>query len=179
MDKPDQLVPVDIVALVEDQGSGSPIVVLHDRQTNRLLPIWIGDPEARAIEVALNKVETPRPLTHKLLLSIIDSMGGKLSRIVIDRLKRHTYFASILVETNGKALQIDARPSDAIAIALEARVPIFVDKKIMDLAGQKNPFPGSAMRQEKREFKESDMKKLKEMLEKAREREQKSIGESS
>lgn len=174
----EELIAVDIVALVEDQANSSPIVILHDRKENRLLPIWIGDPEARAIAVALNKVNTLRPLTHRLLLQIIEKMGGVLSHIVVDRIKNHTYFSTLFVKAGEKFIAIDSRPSDAIALALEARVPIFVAKSVMDLAGQPNPFPGSAMRQEKREFKEEDMKKLKELLEKAREREQKSSGES-
>lgn len=169
-----KLIAVDIVALVEDQANSSPIVVLHDRQANRLLPIWIGDPEARAIAIALNKMAVPRPLTHTLVLRLIEKMNAKLSRIVVDRIKNHTYFASIYVETPAGPISIDARPSDSIALALEGRVPIFVAKEVMDEAGQDNPFPGSAMRQEKREFKEEDLKKLKELLEKAREREQKS-----
>lgn len=170
----EELIAVDIVALVEDQSNTSPIVVLHDRSHNRLLPIWIGDPEARAIAIALNRMATPRPLTHTLLLVVIEKMGGKLVRIVVDRLKNHTYFSSIYVETEAGVKVIDSRPSDSIALALEARVPIFVAKNIMDMAGQDNPFPGMAMRQEKREMKEEDLKKLKEMLEKAREREEKS-----
>lgn len=172
-----RFIPVDIVALVEDQGSGSPIVVLHDRTSNRLLPIWIGDPEARAIAMVLNKMRTPRPLTHKLLIHVVDALEGKFSRVVVDRLKNHTYFASLYIQTPQKAVAIDCRPSDAIALALEARVPIFVEKKVMDEAGQKNPFPGAAMRQAKREFKEEDLKKLKALLEKARQREQQSSGE--
>lgn len=171
-----KLIAVDIVALVEDQGNGSPIVVLHDRQGNRLLPIWIGDPEARAIAVALNKMRMPRPLTHKLLVHVIEALDGKLSRVVVDRLKNHTYFASLYVQTAGKTVAVDARPSDAIALALEAKIPIFVEKQVMDEAGQQNPFPGIAMRQEKREFKEEDLVKLKELLEKARAREQKAGG---
>lgn len=172
-----QLIAVDIVAMVEDQGSGSPIVVLHDRQHNRLLPIWIGDPEARAISMALNKTRTPRPLTHKLLLHVAESLDGKLARVVVDRLKNHTYFASLYFQTQEKIVVVDCRPSDAIALALEARIPIFVEKKIMDEAGQANPFPGAAMRQEKRELKEEDLKKMKELLDKARQREQQSSGE--
>lgn len=172
-----QLVQVDIVALVEDQANSNPIVVLHDRQGNRLLPIWIGDPEARAITVALNKISMPRPLTHKLLLLVIEHMGGKLSRVVVDRIKNNTYYASLWVQLADKNIEIDSRPSDAIAVALEARAPIFVAKAIMDESGQKNPFPGIAMRQDKREFKEVDLKKLKELLEKARDREQKSSGQ--
>lgn len=170
----EKLVNVDIVALVEDQSNSSPIVVLHDRQNNRLLPIWIGDPEARAIAIALNKMKTPRPLTHSLLLNIISQMGGKLSHIVIDRIKNHTYFASIYIKIGDKTVSVDARPSDSVALALEARVPIFVAKNVMDEAGQENPFPGMAMRQEKREMKKEDLEKLKELLERAREREQKS-----
>lgn len=168
------LIAVDIVALVEDQANSSPIVVLHDRAGNRLLPIWIGDPEARAIAIVLNRMKTPRPLTHNLVLKVIEAMGGKFSRTIISSIKNHTYFASMDILMSDKTLTLDARPSDAIAIALLARVPIFVAKEVMDAAGQPNPFPGSAMRQEKREMKEEDLKKMKELLERAREREQKS-----
>lgn len=172
-----QLIPVNVMALVEDQVSSSPIVLLHDQQMNRLLPIWIGDPEARAIAVVLNKTSMPRPLTHKLLINVIESMGGKFSRVVVDRLERNTYFASIYVQTEKKNIVIDARPSDAIALALEARVPIFVSKLIMDSAAQKNPFP-DVLKQEKRAAKinltEDDLRKMKELIERAREREEKS-----
>lgn len=172
-----QLIPVNVMALVEDQVSSSPIVLLHDQQMNRLLPIWIGDPEARAIAVALNNTSMPRPLTHKLLINVIESMEGKLSRIVVDRLERNTYLASIYVQTEKKNIVIDARPSDAIALALEAKVPIFVSKAIMDRAAQKNPFP-DVLKQEKRAAKinltEADLEKMKELIERAREREEKS-----
>ena len=171
------LVPVIVIALIEDQVSSSPIVLLHDQQTNRLLPIWIGDPEARAIAIVLNKTLMPRPLTHKLLLNVIESMGGRISRVIVDRLERNTYFSSIYVSVNGKDIAIDSRPSDAIAIALEAKIPIFVSKIIMDKAAQKNPFPG-VFEQQKRETKlnltEADLGKMKELIEKAREREEQS-----
>ena len=80
---------VDVIALVEDQTSLNPIVVLQDRKTNRVLPIWIGDTEARAISLAINKVKTPRPrpLTHALIHRIIEKMGGKMVNIIIDRIK--------------------------------------------------------------------------------------------
>lgn len=168
------LIAVDIVALVEDQVNSSPIVVLHDGQHNRLLPIWIGEPEARAIAVALNRMQTPRPLTHSLLLAVIQKMGGKLTQIVVDRLQNHTYFSSLYVQMGPGGIVIDSRPSDSIALALFAKVPIFVTKEIMDIAGQTNPFPGLSLRQEKRTMKEEDLKKLQELLERAREREQKS-----
>lgn len=171
------LVSVSVIALIEDQVSSSPIVLLHDPQMNRLLPIWIGDPEARAIAVVLNKTSMPRPLTHRLLLNVVEKTGGKLSRIIIDKLERNTYFASIYVNVNGGDIAIDGRPSDAIALALEAKAPIFVAKIIMDKAAQKNPFPG-VFEQQKRETKlnltEADLGKMKELIEKAREREEQS-----
>lgn len=174
--KQEELIQVDLMALVEDQASSSPIVLLHDKQSNRILPVWIGDPEARAIAFALNKTAITRPLTHKLVLNVVSAMAGKLAHIVLNDLKRNTYYASLCVVVGDKIVNVDARPSDAIAIAIEAGVPIFVAKKIMDSAAQANPFP-FIVRQEKRDikdFKEEDLKRLKELLEKAREREEKS-----
>lgn len=172
-----ELIPVDIVALVEDQASTNPIVVLHDRSSNRLLPIWIGDHEARAISMALNHMKSPRPLTHALIIRMIESLGGKLLRAVVDRMKRHTYYASLFVEIHGNIVAVDARPSDAIALALEAQVPILVAKEVMLTGGQENPFPGMALRQEKRQMTEEDLRKMKKLLETAREREQASGAE--
>lgn len=172
-----EIIPVQMMALVEDQASSNPIVVLHDAKSNRLLPIWIGDPEARAIAIALNKVKVERPLTHKLLAGVITAMGGSLARIVIDRVKRHTYFASIYISVDGKDIKVDARPSDSIALALETNAPIYVQKDVMDEAAQPNPFPEIVMKREAKsvkDFKRSDLVKLKDLLERAREREQKS-----
>ena len=169
-----ELMLVSVVSLVEDPVNGGPIVVLHDQPSNRLLPIWIGEPEARAISVALNHMKIPRPLTHTLILSVIEKMGGRLARIEVDRLKNHTYFASLVLQIKEGIISVDARPSDAIALALEARAPLFVARSVMDEAGQKNPFPEVSLRQEKREMNQEDVKKLKELFEKAREREQKS-----
>src|SRR3990167_3324499 len=119
-------IPVEIIALVEEQTSMNPIVVLRDFRTDRVLPIWIGDAEARAIAVELNAVETPRPLTHELILSAIEGMGGKVSKIVVDKVEEHTYYATIYVAVENKEIKIDARPSDSIAIALAAKAEIFV-----------------------------------------------------
>lgn len=174
-----ELIKVEVAALVEDQASSSPIVILRDVQTDRLLPIWIGDPEARAIAISLNKMSVPRPMTHQLLLNVIGKIGGKLSSVVIDGLKNNTYFASLYIEIGEKFLQIDARPSDAIALALQAGMPVFVDKVIMDRSSQPNPFKDLSLKQEKRETKSrfcgSDFEKLKLLLEKARQREQESF----
>lgn len=178
MDNKNKLIPVDIIALIEDEVSYSPIVILHDRNKNRLLPIWIGEPEARAIAVALNKIKMPRPLTHSLLLSVVGQMGGKLSRIVVDRIKNHTYYATLYVDIDSKIVKIDARPSDAIALGLESRSPIFVAEEVMMEAGQENPFPGTAAKQERKiDLKGENIKRLKDLLDKAREREKKSSEE--
>lgn len=179
MDMPKAIL-VQIAALVEDQATSSPIVVLHDKESNKLLPIWIGDPEARAIAIALNKVKAERPLTHRLLINVIDGMGGKLMHIIVDRMKIHTYFASLYISVGDKVIKIDARPSDSIALALEAGVPIYVQRDVMDAAGQPNPFPEITMKREAKgisDFKHSDLEKLKSLLERAREREQKSSNE--
>lgn len=169
-----ELVQVDLVALVEDQDNSSPIVLLHDRAGNRLLPIWIGDAEARSIAIALNRTPMPRPLTHKLLANTIVQMGGRLISIIVNKMEGRTYFAGLNIQIGIKKMQIDSRPSDAIALALEARCPIFVTKAIMDKAAQKNPLPTFAAQQAKRPMGVKDLEKLKGLLEKAREREQKS-----
>jgi len=166
--------PVDVIALVEDQTSLNPIVVLQDRKTNRVLPIWIGDTEARAISLAMNKVKTSRPLTHVLIHRIIEKMGGKMVNIIIDRIKNNTFFASINIETQGGLVRVDARPSDALAMAIEADVQIFVSKAIMNSSSQENPFSSASAIRKKRVIKPEDMEKLRSMLERAREREQKS-----
>lgn len=165
---------VDVIALVEDQTSLNPIVVLQDRKTNRVLPIWIGDTEAHAISLAMNKVKTPRPLTHVLMHRIIEKMGGKMVNIIIDRIKNNTFFASINIETPGGLIKVDARPSDALAMAIEADVQILVAKTIMNSSSQENPFSSASVMRKKRVIKPEDMGKLRTMLEHARERERKS-----
>jgi hypothetical protein len=170
-----KLIQVDLVALVEDQDSLNPIVILHDVIANRLLPIWIGDPEARAIAVALENKKMSRPLTHRLLVNVVEKTGGKLSRIVVDRLKGKTYFATMYIRVGKKEISIDARPSDAVAIALEAFAPIFVVKEVMDAGSQPNPFQNMTIQQEKREFKKEDIEKLRALLLQARAREEQTL----
>lgn len=167
-----KLIQVDLVMLVEDQDTGNPIVLLHDRTANKLLPIWIGETEAQAIAIALNKEKMPRPLTHKLLINAVESIGAKLSRAVIEQLRNKTYYASLYVKIGDMEICVDARPSDAIATALFALVPIFVAAEVMDIGGQKNPFANIPMQQEKREMRKEDIEKLKELLLRAREREE-------
>ena len=110
------------------------VVVLKDVDSDRYLPIWIGTCEADAITVELQEVTVARPLTHDLLKSAITEMGGAVTQINISDLKNDVFYARIVVERNGKTLEIDSRPSDAIALAVRARVPIYVDESVMEKA---------------------------------------------
>jgi len=110
------------------------VVVLKDVDSDRYLPIWIGTCEADAITVELQEVTVARPLTHDLLKSAITDMGGNVAHILISELKNDVFYARIVVDRNGKQIEIDSRPSDAIALAVRVRVPIYVDGSVMDKA---------------------------------------------
>lgn len=174
-----QPILVEIIALVEDDQAQSPLIALYDKESNRILPIWIGDAEARAIAILLNNISTPRPLTHALLANTIRVMGGQLLRVVIDRLEEHTYYATIHIDQGGNIVTIDARPSDSIAIALQSRIPLFVEKIIMDIGGQINVFPippqiEKQLGPRKIQLTKQDIERLSETLKQARERESQS-----
>lgn len=103
------------------------VVVLKDWDSQKLLPIWIGAAEARAIALQLEGTTPPRPLSHDLLLTCVGIGGGEVSRVVINDLQDNTFFATIEIETPGGTLHIDSRPSDAIALAVRAKCPVYVD----------------------------------------------------
>lgn len=138
----DELLPVKVIALLEEPTMNSPVVILHESESNKVLPIWIGEPEARAIALAFQDVEVARPLTHTLLANVIESLEADLIEVAIDKMDAGTFYASLFLEVGeANPLVIDARPSDAIAIAIEMGAPIYVAKSVMDAAGQDNPFP--------------------------------------
>ncbi|MEM7343018.1 MAG: bifunctional nuclease family protein [Chloroflexota bacterium] len=110
------------------------VVVLKEVDVDRFLPIWIGPFEADAITIQLQGVEVARPLTHDLLRSIIDEMGGKISHVMVNELKNDTFYARIVMDINGESMEIDARPSDAIALAVRTSAPLFVSEEVMELA---------------------------------------------
>ena len=110
------------------------VVILKDVNSERYLPIWIGPYEADAITIQLQEVEVARPLTHDLLKAIIAEMGGTIKHVLVSDLRHDTFYASILVERNGKNLEIDSRHSDAIALDVRADVPIYVDESVMEKA---------------------------------------------
>lgn len=111
------------------------IVVLKAEEGDRFLPIWIGPFEADAITLQLQGMEAPRPLTHDLLKNVLTTLGGEVQNIVISGLERNTYYARIILEVDGDTLEIDSRPSDAIALAVRVDAPIFVAEDVMEQAG--------------------------------------------
>lgn len=111
------------------------LVVLKEIGAERYLPIWIGQFEAEAIAIHLRNVQTPRPLTHDLLKNVITELGGEIVYIVVNDLRNDTFYARIAVNVDGRLLEIDSRPSDAVALAVRANVPIFVEESVMEAAG--------------------------------------------
>jgi hypothetical protein len=111
------------------------IVILREKNAERYLPIWIGVYEAESITIALQEVEVARPLTHDLMKNMISQFNARVQRVEVVALRDDTFFGNIVVESNGQPLNIDARPSDALAIAVRTHVPIFVARSVMDSAG--------------------------------------------
>jgi len=113
------------------------IVVLKEESGARFLPIWIGPFEADAITLQLQGIDTPRPLTHDLLKTVIETLGGEVLHIVISALEKNTYFARIVLDVDGDTVEIDSRPSDAIALGVRVNAPIYVADEVMEQAGLK------------------------------------------
>ena len=111
------------------------VVILKEKDSDRYLPIWIGPAEADAIAVKLQDVNVPRPLTHDLLCSVIDTLGANINAIIVSELKNDTFFAKIVLSVDGKQMEVDSRPSDALALAVRAEVPIFAEEVVLDKAG--------------------------------------------
>lgn len=128
------LVEMKIKGLMMDPVSNTPIVILFDEQGKKILPIWVGVFEANAIALQIEKVETPRPMTHDLLKNVIADLQVRILKIVVTELRDNTYYAAIHLEKSGQELQIDARPSDAIALALRSDSPIFVNQEVLEKA---------------------------------------------
>lgn len=112
--------------------SGNPIILLTDQQEERVLPIWVGLLEAHAIAVALEQVLLPRPLTHDLLKNACERLGANISRVVISDLRDSTYYAEVHLHLPGQEMVLDARPSDAVALALRASAPVFLNDKLSE-----------------------------------------------
>jgi bifunctional DNase/RNase len=111
------------------------VVMLKEKTSSRYLPIWIGHFEADAIAIPMQNVPVSRPLTHDLLGGVITQLGAKLTRVVINELSEETFYAKLILDIEGRHVEVDSRPSDAIALAIRAKVPIFVEESVLDQAG--------------------------------------------
>lgn len=127
------LVEVQVQSLGLDRSSKSPVVVLREREGERVLPIWIGPGEASAIAMQLAEMKFGRPLTHDLLVSVLRGLGGTLRKVVITRVEQNTYYAELQIHRNGDVVKVDARPSDSIAVALRTDARIFADDELLEL----------------------------------------------
>ena len=125
------MIEVVVSRLGLDSTTQSYVIVLQEKGGNRLLPIWIGQPEAESIVMQMHNIKRPRPLTHDLCKSLIIGLGGQVRKIHITRVENNTYYAELHVARGGDMVQIDARPSDSIAIALRLSAPIFASEALL------------------------------------------------
>jgi bifunctional DNase/RNase len=127
-------IEMKIRGLMVDPSTNMPIILLKDPLSEALLPIWVGLYEANAIALEVEKSQTPRPLTHDLLKNLIQGLNAEVQRVVVTELKDDTFYAVIWMEQNGESVSLDARPSDALALALRADCPIYVDEDVLRAA---------------------------------------------
>jgi bifunctional DNase/RNase len=126
------MVKMEIKGLLMDPVSNMPVVILHDTGDGVFLPIWVGIFEANAIAIAMEKIATPRPMTHDLLNNLVRELDARVDRIVINDLKDNTFFARIHLSRGGATWTVDSRPSDAIALALRCQSEIFVEEEVLE-----------------------------------------------
>ena len=127
-------VEMKIRGLMVDPSTQQPVVILKDASGNMVLPIWVGLFEASAIALEVEKAGTPRPMTHDLLRNMIHGLNANVERVVVSELRDDTFFATIWLRQNGEVVTVDARPSDALALALRSDCPIFVDEEVLRTA---------------------------------------------
>ena len=127
-------IEMTIKGLMVDPITNMPIVILRDADGSRVLPIWLGGFEANAIALQIENIATPRPMTHDLLKNVIHDLNAAVERIVVSDVKENTFYALIQLKIDEQPVFVDARPSDAIALALRVRVPIFVEESVIDNA---------------------------------------------
>src|SRR5450759_117657 len=127
-------IEMSIKGLMVDPITNMPIVILRDKEGQKVLPIWVGIFEANAIALQIENSETPRPMTHDLLRNVIQDLKASVQKVVVCDLQENTFYALIYLDVNGATVAIDARPSDAFALALRSRAPIFVEDTVIDHA---------------------------------------------
>lgn len=144
-----------IKGLMIDPVTNMPIVILRDEGNERVLPIWVGPVEANAIALQIENVASARPMTHDLLRNLLSELGGTLSRVVISDLREGTFYAYLEIRRAGEVLFVDARPSDAIALSLRTRAPVFVEGRVLEHAKSSDAPPEQADRERLQRWLES------------------------
>ena len=152
------MVEMTIYGVSFDLVGKQPIVLLKTADGNRFLPIWIGHPEAAAILMKLQSASTPRPMTHDLVTDMLDQLGAQVVRITVTELRENTFFAQITVQQDGSEVDIDSRPSDAIALAIRADAPIFAADEVIEESAIE--FEGDEVNQEDLEKEVSKFKQF-------------------
>jgi bifunctional DNase/RNase len=162
------LVEVRVQSLGLDRSSNTPVVILEELGGDRVLPIWIGPGEASAIAMQLADMEFSRPLTHDLLVAVLNGLGGSLRKVIITRVEKNTYYAELIIHRNGEVISVDARPSDSIAVALRTEARIFAQDELLERASieiTEEEHTGSAPTQKREAPSETmDAEQLKEYL---------------
>jgi bifunctional DNase/RNase len=141
-----KVVEARVNGLIFEQKTQQNVVILKEAGGERILPIWIGPGEAHAIRRMLSGEPFPRPLTHDLLVLLVEGLKARVARVVISDLRESTFFASVMVQRDGEVLSIDARPSDSIAVALRAKAPIFVNVELLQEPPRRLEVEGGARR---------------------------------
>jgi bifunctional DNase/RNase len=155
------MVEMELVGVRVELPTNTPIVLLRETEGDRrVLPIFIGSPEATAIAFALERVETPRPMTHDLIKNLLDELGVSIERIVVTELRDSTFFAEIHLSTNGRPHKVSSRPSDAIALAVRTGTTIFAEETVLSEAA----YPAEAT-EEKGEEQEEVVEQFREFIE--------------
>jgi len=145
-------IPVEVVGVRVELPSNTPIVLLREQAGTRYLPIWIGASEAQAIASALEGIEPPRPQTHDLLRLVVETLGAEIDRVDVVELRNNIYYADLVMKRAGESFHLSSRPSDAIALAVRARAPVFVAPQVLTDAGIE--FPESSEEEEIERFRE-------------------------
>lgn len=148
-------VEMKIRGLMMDPVTNMPIVILKDSASNNVLPIWVGIYEANAIALEIEKVSTPRPMTHDLIKTLLLGMDAGIQKVVVNELRDDTFFAVIWLERNGEIITVDSRPSDALALALRLDCPIYVDDSVLNSKKAENTVTDKVTHQELRRWLEN------------------------
>ena len=152
-------IEMKIRALMMDPTTNSPIVVLKDVSGDSVLPIWVGLPEANAIALEIEKITTPRPMTHDLIKNVLTGLEASVRKVVVSELRDDTFFAVIWMERDGQVISVDSRPSDALALALRLDCPIYVEEAVLKSTKQPAPSTDKAATDEMNKATDEEMRK--------------------